>query len=189
MALMLLAVTSPTVFFQDLVSPVRLHLLLFIAVQSALVKMPKQKSDREVEIEQQIAHLQWLKNQNERSYKKSLQKTRVTQQNDQILKIAVDKNNEKFVRMKNVIKDELSKPLVLTDAESYELEKLQLSRHEYFEKVHGTQYKQNTSRHVCVLLLVLFNQLLMHFSFLTDCCHTRKSNYQIFESAHDKNRK
>ena len=98
-------------------------------------RLPKQKSDREVEIEQQIAHLQWLKNQNERSYKKTMQKTRVTQQNDEILKIAVDKNNEKFVRMKNVIKDELSKPLVLTDAESFELEKRTLNRHEYFEKV------------------------------------------------------
>jgi hypothetical protein len=95
----------------------------------------KKKSDREIEIEQQIAHLQWLKNQNERSYKKTMQKTRVTQQNDQILKIAVDKNNEKFVRMKNVIKDELSKPFVLTDAEAYELEKQNLKRHEYFEKV------------------------------------------------------
>jgi hypothetical protein len=98
-------------------------------------KQSKQKSEREVEIEQQIAHLQWLKNQNERSYKKTMQKTRVTQQNDQILKIAVDKNNEKFVRMKNVIKDELAKPLVLSDAESYALEKQNLKRHEYFEKV------------------------------------------------------
>lgn len=98
--------------------------------------MSKQKSDREIEIEQQIAHLQWLKNQNERSYQKTMQKTRVIQKNDQILKIAVDKNNEKFVRMKNVIKDELSKPLVLSDAEAYSLEKQNLKRHEYFEKVH-----------------------------------------------------
>lgn len=97
--------------------------------------MPTQKSDREIEIEQQIAHLQWLKSQNERSYRKTMQKTRVTRQNDKILKIAVDKNNEKFVRMKNVIKDELSKPLVLTDAESHALEKQQLKRHEYFENV------------------------------------------------------
>ena len=85
--------------------------------------MSRQKSDREVEIEQQIAHLQWLKNQNERKYKKTMEKTRITQQNDQILKIAVDQNNEKFTRMKHVIKDELSKPLVLSDAESFELEK------------------------------------------------------------------
>mmetsp|Transcript_7555 Transcript_7555/g.12700 ORF Transcript_7555/g.12700 Transcript_7555/m.12700 type:complete len:170 (-) Transcript_7555:196-705(-) len=100
--------------------------------------MSRKKTDREIEIEQQIAHLQWLKNQNERSYQKTMQKTRVIQQNDQILKIAVDKNNEKFVRMKNVIKDELSKPLVLTDAESYELEKQKLKRHEYFEKTAAT---------------------------------------------------
>jgi hypothetical protein len=95
----------------------------------------KRKTDREIEIEQQIAHLQWLKNQNERSYQKTMQKTRTVQKNDQILKISVDKNNDKFIRMKNVIKDELSKPLVLTDAESFELERQNLRRHEYFEKV------------------------------------------------------
>ena len=95
----------------------------------------KKKTDREIEIEQQIAHLKWLRSQNERNYQNVMTKTRVIQQNDQVLKIAVDKNNEKFVRMKHVIKDELAKPLVLTDAESYELERQNLQRHEYFEKV------------------------------------------------------
>jgi hypothetical protein len=86
-----------------------------------------------------------------------MQKTRVTQQNDQILKIAVDKNNEKFVRMKNVIKDELSKPLVLTDAESFELEKLKLSRHEYFEKVIIVYNKTRHDDDMSIILFLITN--------------------------------
>ena len=78
---------------------------------------------RITEIEQQMAHLEWLKAQNKRSYRNTLEKTRVMHQNDIILKMAVDANSEKAGWMKSIIKDELSKPLVLSDQELYEFTK------------------------------------------------------------------
>jgi disulfide oxidoreductase YuzD len=74
-------------------------------------------SKRVTEIEQQMAHLEWLKAQNERAYRNTLTKTRVMHQNDIILKMSVDHNSERAEWMTSVIKDELSKPLVLSDAE------------------------------------------------------------------------
>mmetsp|Transcript_9033 Transcript_9033/g.13575 ORF Transcript_9033/g.13575 Transcript_9033/m.13575 type:complete len:154 (+) Transcript_9033:142-603(+) len=74
---------------------------------------------RITEIEQQMAHLAWLKAQNERAYRNTMEKTRVMHQNDIILKMSVDNNSEKASWMASVIKDELSRPLVLTDAEMH----------------------------------------------------------------------
>lgn len=75
------------------------------------------RSRRITEIEQQMAHLEWLKAQNERAYRNTLEKTKVMHQNDIILKMSVDNNNERTLWMSSVIKDELTKPLVLSDAE------------------------------------------------------------------------
>jgi disulfide oxidoreductase YuzD len=80
-------------------------------------------SKRYVEIEQQMAHLEWLKAQNERAYRNTMEKTRVMHQNDIILKMSVDHNSERASWMASVIKDELSKPLVLSDAEVFEMSK------------------------------------------------------------------
>ena len=76
-------------------------------------------SKRITELEQQMAHLEWKKAQNERAYRHTLEKTRVMHQNDIILKMSVDNNSEKAAWMKSVIKDELSKPLVLSDPEMH----------------------------------------------------------------------
>lgn len=81
------------------------------------------RSRRVTEIEQQMAHLEWLKAQNERAYRNTLEKTKVMQQNDIVLKMSVDHNNERAVWMTSVIRDELSKPLVLSDAEIYQSRK------------------------------------------------------------------
>jgi bifunctional ADP-heptose synthase (sugar kinase/adenylyltransferase) len=78
-------------------------------------------SRRITELEQQMAHLEWKKAQNERAYRQTMEKTRVMHQNDIILKMSVDNNSEKAAWMKSVIRDELSKPLVLSDAEMFAL--------------------------------------------------------------------
>lgn len=80
-------------------------------------------SKRITELEQQMAHLEWKKAQNERAYRQTMEKTRVMHQNDIILKMSVDNNSEKAAWMKSVIRDELSKPLVLSDAEMFALTK------------------------------------------------------------------
>lgn len=81
------------------------------------------RTNRITEIEQQMAHLEWLKAQNERAYRNTLEKTKVMHQNDIILKMSVDNNNERTLWMSSVIKDELSKPLVLSDSEIYQSRK------------------------------------------------------------------
>lgn len=73
------------------------------------------------DIEQQIAHLRWLKMQNERSIKTTLLRSRVLQKNDMILKMSADATAERSVWKTSVIRDELSKPLVLSDNEVYNI--------------------------------------------------------------------
>ena len=69
------------------------------------------------DIEQQIAQLRWRRMQNERAIKDSLESTRVLKQKDTILGLTGDQYNDKALWMSSVVKDELSRPLVVTDEE------------------------------------------------------------------------
>jgi disulfide oxidoreductase YuzD len=90
---------------------------------------------RLTEIEQQMAHLEWLKAQNERAYRNTLAKTRIMHQNDIILKMSVDHNSERAEWMASVIKDELSKPLVLSDAEIHQARRKRVEDQKKLSKV------------------------------------------------------
>lgn len=89
---------------------------------------------RITELEQQVAHLQWLKNQNERSIKGALERTKVLQQNDVLLKMSTNPQSERASWKAAVIRDELSKPLVLTDEEFYKMEMDAIVNKSKFEK-------------------------------------------------------
>jgi hypothetical protein len=77
---------------------------------------------RVVDIEQQIAHLRWRKQQNERSIRNSLEATKVLKQKDTILGITVDQSAERSIWTNSIIRDELSRPLIVTDAELHQIE-------------------------------------------------------------------
>ena len=112
------------------------------------------RSRRVTEIEQQMAHLEWLKAQNERAYRNTLEKTKVMHQNDIILKMSVDYNNERAIWMSSVIKDELNKPLVLSDAELHQSRRKYEQDNEKLTKVQYIPFFSLT--HFFFLFFVLF---------------------------------
>ena len=76
---------------------------------------PNQK--RITEIEQQIAHLSWQRRQNDRLIKQGLESTRSLKQKDGAMHLSANNTLEHLTWQNAVIQDELTRPLVLTDAE------------------------------------------------------------------------
>jgi hypothetical protein len=81
------------------------------------------KTARACDLEQQLAQLRWHRMQNERSIRNSLEATKVLKQKDAILGLTVDHASNKAMRVSSVIRDELSRPLVITDAELHEIQR------------------------------------------------------------------
>jgi hypothetical protein len=77
---------------------------------------------RAVEIEQQLAQLRWRRMQNERSIRAYLEATKVMKQKDTILGLTVDMSAERMTWLDSVVRDELGRPLVLTDEEVHNIE-------------------------------------------------------------------
>eukprot|EP01038_Epipyxis_sp_PR26KG_P012930 gene12930-17331_t len=77
----------------------------------------KGKIDRIEDLEQQVAQLRWRRMQNERMIKDSLESTKVLKNKDTILGLTSDRNIDKSLWMSSVVKDELARPLVVTDEE------------------------------------------------------------------------
>jgi hypothetical protein len=84
--------------------------------------MSHSSKPRSVEIEQQLAQLRWRRNQNERSIKAYLDATKVMKQKDTILGLTVDMNAERMTWLDGIVRDELARPLVLTDEEVHNIE-------------------------------------------------------------------
>jgi hypothetical protein len=77
---------------------------------------------RVTDIEQQIAQLRWRRQQNERSIRSSLEATKVLKQKDTILGITVDYSTERSMWTNAVVRDELSRPLIVSDEELHKIE-------------------------------------------------------------------
>ena len=78
--------------------------------------------DRVTDIEQQLAHLRWRRMQNERHIRSSLEVTKALQQRDKIIHVSVDSASEKSQWMTSVVRDELQRPLVITDEEIHKMQ-------------------------------------------------------------------
>lgn len=78
--------------------------------------------DRVTDIEQQLAHLRWKRMQNERHIRSSLEVTKALQQRDKIIHVSVDSASEKSQWMTSVVRDELQRPLVITDEEIHKMQ-------------------------------------------------------------------
>lgn len=87
------------------------------------------------DIEQQIAHLKWLKMQNEVSIRSSLERTKAMQRNDIISKMAVDAQREHSEWKVSIIRDEIVKPLVLNDEELYRMNLIDQRDRQRLQKV------------------------------------------------------
>jgi hypothetical protein len=77
---------------------------------------------RVIDIEQQIAQLRWRRQQNERQIRSALETTKVLKQKDTILGITVDYSAEKSMWTNSIVRDELSRPLIVSDEELHQIE-------------------------------------------------------------------
>ena len=78
-------------------------------------KLARQKNERK--LEEQIAFMRWGRMQNERKIRQALETTKSLQQKDELMNVSMDQGSERSMWMASVIKDELSRPLVITDEE------------------------------------------------------------------------
>lgn len=78
--------------------------------------------DRVTDIEQQLAHLRWRRMQNERHIRGALEVTKSLQQRDKIMHVGIDSATEKSLWMTSVVRDELQRPLVITDEEIHKMQ-------------------------------------------------------------------
>ena len=78
--------------------------------------------NRVTDIEQQLAHLRWRRMQNERQIRGALEVTKSLQLRDKIMHVSVDAASEKSEWMTSVVRDELSRPLVITDEEIHKMQ-------------------------------------------------------------------
>ena len=77
---------------------------------------------REKDFEQQIAHLRWRRGQNERLIREALEATKVLKQKDTILGLTADQSADKSLWMTQVLRDELSRPLIISDEELHRIQ-------------------------------------------------------------------
>ena len=80
----------------------------------------RQKNERK--LEEQIAFVRWRRMQNERKIRQSLETTKSLQQKDELMCVSMDQGSERSMWMTSVIRDELSRPLVITDEELHRLQ-------------------------------------------------------------------
>lgn len=79
-------------------------------------------SKRVTDIEQQLAHLRWRRVQNERLIRGAIDQTKSLQQKDTVIRLATNLGEEKAMWMTSVVKDEISKPLVISDEELHKIQ-------------------------------------------------------------------
>jgi hypothetical protein len=72
-------------------------------------------SSREREVAEQLAQLKWKRSQNEKSVRLALISTKTLKQKDTILNLTARQNFDKSVWVDSVLKDELSRPLIISD--------------------------------------------------------------------------
>ena len=85
-------------------------------------KTLRQKNEQN--LEEQLAFLRWRRMQNERQIRRSLETTKSLAQKDELMRVSMDQGSEKSMWMESVIRDELSRPLVITDEVSFLLSML-----------------------------------------------------------------
>jgi len=76
----------------------------------------------EKKLEEQIAFVRWRRMQNERKIRHALESTKSLQMKDALMNVSMDVGSERSMWMSSVIRDELSRPLVITDEELHHLQ-------------------------------------------------------------------
>lgn len=107
------------------------------------------------EIEQQLAQLRWRRMQNERNIRNYLESTKVMKQKDTILGLTIDQSAERMQWLDSIVRDELTRPLVLSD-----------------EELHKVQYEENKMKKrlskVQLLTYLFYSCFVTNKSFLVN---------------------
>jgi hypothetical protein len=80
------------------------------------------RAKNEKSLEEQIAFVRWRRMQNERQIRTFLETTKILTHRDELMCVSMDQGRERSMWMTSVIKDELSRPLVITDEEMHRLQ-------------------------------------------------------------------
>lgn len=86
--------------------------------------------NRVSDIEQQLAHMRWRRVQNERAIRENIDVSNELHNRDQIVKLSSKSADEKIMWVTSVVRDEVIRPLVLSDAEVRKLEEDDVIRRE-----------------------------------------------------------
>lgn len=81
---------------------------------------------RERELVTELAQLRWKKSQNERAVRSGLEATKTLKQKDTILSMTALQSLNKSVWINSVLKDELSRPLIISDEDNVNNKKADL---------------------------------------------------------------
>ena len=92
------------------------------------------------EIKQQIAQLEWQRKQNDRLIKLGLESSKSLKAKDAVIQISLNNFAEKSTWQNAVIRDELSRPLVLSDQEMGQLLKQERISKERLQKYYETKH-------------------------------------------------
>lgn len=90
------------------------------------------------EIEQQLAQLRWRRMQNERNIRNYLEATKVMKQKDTILGLTIDQSAERMQWLDSIVRDELTRPLVISDEE---LHRVQSEENKMKKRLHKVNYR------------------------------------------------
>ena len=98
--------------------------------------MNTSKQKRIKDIEQQIAQLRWERSQKERLIKSALETTKTLKTKDAIFQLSIDNAGERSLWQNAVVKDELSRPLVLSDSDMHRIQSEESLNKERLSKVY-----------------------------------------------------
>lgn len=101
------------------------------------------------EIEQQLAQLRWRRMQNERNIRNYLETTKVMKQKDTILGLTIDQSAERMQWLDSIVRDELTRPLVLSDEE---LHKVQSEESKMKKRLHKVCISFLFINNICLLV-------------------------------------
>jgi hypothetical protein len=87
---------------------------------AAMYMTTRQRNEKK--LEEQIAFVRWRRMQNERKIRQALETTKSLQMKDALMNVSMDVGSERSMWMSSVIRDELSRPLVITDEELHRLQ-------------------------------------------------------------------
>ena len=97
--------------------------------------MRSSKNSRVLDLEQQLAQLRWQKSQNQRLIRSKLEITKNLKVKDAIFNMSIDNAGENALWRTAVIRDELSRPLVLSDEEMNRIQQDDFMTKEKLSKV------------------------------------------------------